>query len=115
MVQLKITPETDIASLVSYWAAREELAKDIKPLLESVARVPSGFNIDIAHLLPRFARKRIYIYPNADGDQGEMVYDCHWNSMNFWNDPPDIRTLIRSHILLFLKYSISTGNRSESQ
>ncbi len=99
MVQLHITPETDIASLVSYWAAREELAKDIKPLLESVARIPGGFNIDIAHLLPRFARKRIYTYPRADGDNGEMLYDCHWNSMNFWNDPPDNRFSDNAYVI----------------
>lgn len=89
MVHLHVGPETDIASLVSYWASREGRAKDIKPLLESASRIPGGLDIDVAHLLPRFARKRIYTYPRADGDTGETVYDCHWNSMNFWNDPPD--------------------------
>ncbi len=91
MVHLHISPDSDIKSLVGYWAAREGRAKDIKPLLESAARIPGGFDIDISHLLPRFARKRIYTYPRADGDTGEVVYDCHWNSMNFWNDPPDSR------------------------
>lgn len=99
MMQLHITPETDIASLVSYWAAREQTAKDIKPLLESVARIPGGFNVDITHFLPRFARKRIYTYPRADGDNGEMLYDCHWNSMNFWNDPPDNRYSDKAYVI----------------
>ena len=99
MVQLHITPETDIASLVNYWSARNVRAKDIKPLLESAARIPGGFNIDIAHLLPRFARKRIYTYPQADGDQGEMINDCHWNSMNFWNDPPDNRFSDKAYVI----------------
>lgn len=89
MVHLHVDPGTDISTLVSYWAPREGRAKDIKPLLESAMRIPGGLDIDIVHLLPRFARKRIYTYPRADGDTGETVFDCHWNSMNFWNDPPD--------------------------
>lgn len=91
MVQLHITPQTDVDSLINYWAARTGRAKDIKPLLESATRIPFGLDIDVTHLLPRFARKRIYTYPSPEGDSGEMVYDCHWNSMNFWNDPPDNR------------------------
>ena len=99
MVKLHVTPDADIASLVSYWATRNDLAKDVKPLLESVARIPGGYNIDITHFLPRFARKRIYTYPRTDGDSGEMVYDCHWNSMNFWNDPPDNRFADKAYVI----------------
>jgi hypothetical protein len=91
LVQLHIAQNSDIESLIAYWAPRIGRAKDIKPLLESATRIPSGLDIDIVHLLPRFARKRLYTYPSADGDVGETVYDCHWNSMNFWNDPPDNR------------------------
>lgn len=91
MVKLHISPKSDIDSLLNYWGTRVGRAKDIKPLLVSAARIPAGLDIDITHLLPRFARKRIYTYPSAEGDTGEMVYDCHWNSMNFWNDPPDNR------------------------
>lgn len=91
MVQLHISAKADIDSLINYWAANSGRAKDIKPLLESATRIPSGLDIDVTHLLPRFARKRIYTYPSTEGDTGEMVYDCHWNSMNFWNDPPDNR------------------------
>ena len=103
MVKLHVTPDSDIASLVSYWATRNDLAKDIKPLLESAARIPGGYNIDITHFLPRFARKRIYTYPRADGDPGEMVYACHWNSMNFWNDPPDNRFADKAYVIRTLE------------
>ena len=103
IVKLHITPDTDIESLVSYWANRNDLGKDVKPLLESEARIPGGFNLDITHLLPRFARKRIYTYPRADGDNGEMLYDCHWNSMNFWNDPPDNRFADKAYVIRTLE------------
>lgn len=91
MVKLHISPKSDIDALINYWGPRAGRAKDIKPLLASAARIPTGLDIDITHLLPRFARKRIYTYPSPEGDTGEMVFDCHWNSMNFWNDPPDNR------------------------
>ncbi len=103
MVQLHITPDTDIASLAAYWGAQENRVKNIKPLLESVARIPGGFDIDVSHLLPRFARKRIYTYPSGEGDKGEAVYDCHWNSMNFWNDPPDDRFADNAYVIKMLK------------
>jgi len=99
IVKLHVTPDTDIMSLVNYWATQNDLEKDIKPLIESVSRIPGGFNIDITHFLTRFARKRIYTYPRADGDPGEMVYDCHWNSMNFWNDPPDNRFADKAYVI----------------
>lgn len=91
MVQLHVTAQTDIDALVNYWAAVEGRAKDIRPILESIAKIPGGYDIDISHLLPRFARKRVYTYPSYTGDKGEALYDCHWNSMNFFNDPPDNR------------------------
>lgn len=91
MVQVHITEKSDIDALVNYWSAVEGRAKDIRPILESIAKVPGGYDVDISHLLPRFARKRVYTYPSYSGDKGEVLYDCHWNSMNFFNDPPDDR------------------------
>ncbi len=101
LIHLRITEHTDVDALVSYWSARGSRAKDIRPLLDSIARSRTAIDLDIAHLLPRFARKRLYTYPSADGDRGELIYDCHWNSMNFWNDPPveafaDGATVIRT-------------------
>jgi len=91
MVFLHISQGADTFSLLNYWAPREGRAKNIAPLLDSASRIEGGVDIDIVHLLPRFARKRLYTYPTTDGDAGETIYDCHWNTMNFWNDPPDNR------------------------
>jgi hypothetical protein len=103
MVKLHVTPETDLASLVGYWTMRHGSAKDIRPILESAARIPGGFDVDITHFLPRFARKRIYTYPSSDGDSGELTYDCHWSSMNFWNDPPDNRFADKAYVIRTLE------------
>ena len=83
LVKLNITPETDIDALVNYWGTGGR-AKDLRPLLESLARVPGGCRIDIAHLLPPFARQRIYTYPTPDDEN--VRQDCHWTSLNFFNN-----------------------------
>jgi hypothetical protein len=90
MIDLLITPDSDIDALTAYWGFGKRL-RNVRPLLESVSRVPRGYSMDIAHLLPRFARKRLYAYPARDGRSLDPPYDCHWSSMNFWNDPPDDR------------------------
>jgi hypothetical protein len=73
--------------MLEYWAAGGR-AKDLRPLLESLARVPEGCKIDIAHLLPPFARQRIYTYPQPADDTGTAKEDCHWTSVNFFNNRP---------------------------
>ena len=107
-MQLHVSPETDLDSLLDYWAPHEDNVKDIKPLLESVSKIPDGFDIDIIHFLPRFARKRIYTYPRANGDKGETSCDCHWNSMNFWNDPPDDQFACATNVIHALETDYET-------
>lgn len=90
MVSLKIGPDTDVDALTGYWGVGKRL-RDVRPLIESLTRVPEGHLMDVAHLLPRFARKRLYAFPARDGRSLDPPYDCHWTSLNFWNDPPDDR------------------------
>ena len=90
MVRLKIQPDADISALMAYWG-RHRMSRDIRALLESLAKVPDGCTLDIIHLLPRFARTRLYSYPIRTKGMIDRLYDCHWSSMNFWNDPPDDR------------------------
>lgn len=87
LAKLHVAPDSDIAALTEYWS-RAGRAKDIKPLLESLAQVPGGARIDLAHLIPPFARKRLNTFPNP---QARPVADCFWTALNFFNDPPDDR------------------------
>jgi hypothetical protein len=91
IAELQIRPDTDVSALAAYWGIREGRTRDIRPLLDSLTKVPNGCTIDIVHLLPRFARKRLYSYPSLARNANDPVYDCYWSSMNFWNDPPDDR------------------------
>ncbi len=90
MVYLDIGPGEDVDNLVTYWA-RGGRSKDLKPLLESLARNPEGGRIDIIHLLPRFARLLAYTYPLPSDKPVDANHDCHWTSFNFQNDQPDER------------------------
>ena len=88
---LHIGPDSDIDKLVGYWGSAPNVhIKDIRPLLESLKRNPSGGNISLIYLLPEFARERLYTFP-MPSKPGDPRMDCHWSSMNFFNETPDNR------------------------
>jgi hypothetical protein len=64
--------------------------KDIGPLFDSLTKVRNSVTIDVLHLLPPFARKRVNSYP-APLAAGQRPPDCYWSAFNFFNDPPDDR------------------------
>lgn len=81
---------TDVDALAAYWDTGGR-SKDLHVLLASLARVPGGVSLDLAHLLPPLPRKLIYTYPRPANDPLSVRRDCHWTSLNFLNDPPDDR------------------------
>ena len=84
LVKLRVRPTSNLNELVSYWS-RGGRTKDVKPLLESLPKLPTGFMIDINHLLPKFARAYLNMYPQPNFDSR---HDCHWSSLNFFNLDP---------------------------
>ena len=90
IMKIRVSNSSDIDSLVSYWG-KGGRAKDIKPLLESLARVPGGASIDVAHLMPPLARQRLYTFPYPT--DGKVIVDrnCFWTALNFFNEEPDDR------------------------
>lgn len=89
LVRVHVRPSTDLERLLGYWG-RGLQVKDARPLLESLKRLDGGGNISLLYLLPRFARERLYTFP-LPPKPGEPPIDCHWSTMNFFNDPPDDR------------------------
>lgn len=91
LARVRIRPDTDIEKLLGYWAwAPGVRFTDLRPLLESIKRLPDGGTISLLYLLPQFARERLYTYP-LPSQPGDPAMDCHWSTMNFFNDPPDNR------------------------
>lgn len=88
MAGVRIRPDTDIEKLLGYWAWPGGIrVKDVQPLLESQKDVPDG-RVGLVYLLPQFARQRLYTFP-MPSRPGDPAMDCHWSTMNFFNDAPD--------------------------
>lgn len=90
LLSLKVAGEEDVEALINYWG-RGGRAKEIRPILESLARLEGEQSIDVMRLLPPFARQRIYTYPTSAETAGDVVRDCHWSAMNFFSEYPDDR------------------------
>ena len=90
LVNLRLRPGADIDALVRYWSPATR-AKDIEPLLRSLPKTADGFLLDVVHLLPRFARMRLYTYQEPRADADTVYTDCHWSSFNFFAATPDDR------------------------
>ncbi len=111
LVDLQVNAASNIDELTEYWGVGGR-SKDIRPLLESLRRTPGGASLDITHLLPRFARDRLYTFPYSSGPKIEASRDCHWTSLNFFNNPPDDRYADGAFAISTIRdgyYAISTG------
>lgn len=88
MAGVRIRPDTDVEKLLGYWTwpggAR---IKDVQPLLESLKNIPDG-RIGLVYLLPQFVRQRLYTFP-LPSHPGDPTMDCHWSTLNFFNEVPD--------------------------
>ena len=102
MAGVRIRPETDTEKLLGYWAWPGGIrAKDVEPLLDSLKGVRDG-RIGLVYLLPQFARQRLYTFP-MPARAGDPAMDCHWSTMNFFNETPDDRFTDPAYTVKFLE------------
>lgn len=97
IVNLRVTPESDLAALAKYWGkgGRE---KTVRPLLQSLARVKGGVSINVSQFFPAFARECLYTYPDPLTDPAGATEDCFYTSLNFFKEQPDARFLDNRNI-----------------
>jgi uncharacterized membrane-anchored protein YhcB (DUF1043 family) len=98
MLRLKVTPQSDVESLVRYWG-RGGREKDVRPLIEAMANIEGGNIISAAYLLPPFARNRLCTYPVPAESGIAMRQDCHWSALNFFSAQPDDRYCDSAEVL----------------
>ena len=84
MMKVRVTPESDIKTLINYWG-RFRKDDEVDDLLRSIARVPGGASINVAHFMPPVSRTRLYTYPEPETAER---HDCFWTSFNFFHDQP---------------------------
>jgi hypothetical protein len=102
MAGVRVRPDTDIDKLLGYWAWPGGIRiKDVSPLLESLKHIPDG-RIGLVYLLPQFARQRLYTFP-MPARPGDPAMDCHWSTMNFFNEVPDDRFTNPAYTVKFLE------------
>ena len=91
LMGIRVWPDSDIDKIVGYWGWPTGVRlMDVRPFLESLKRESNGGAASILYFLPPFARARLYTYP-LPSHPGDPVMDCHWSTMNFFNETPDNR------------------------
>lgn len=88
LMRLVVNADTDIDGLIKYWG-KGGRAHALRPLFESLAKVPHGTTINVSYLLPIFARVRLYTFANEWTDPLATKENCFWTAMNFFKDKPD--------------------------
>jgi hypothetical protein len=96
-LRLVVPEHADVDRLAAYWG-RGGREAEIRPLLKSLARVPGGADISIAHFLPDFARLRLYRYPEERDGPTAAKQDCIFTAMNFFNGVADTNFLDGHHV-----------------
>ncbi len=104
IARLAIDRMANLDTLIEYWG-RGGRRTEIRPLLESVAGGGSDRFIDVFHLLPPFARDRLYCYPELSAMELDRpaIVNCLWTSLNFFLPKPDDRFLNDAVALKTLK------------
>jgi hypothetical protein len=91
LMGIRVWPDSDIDKIINYWSWPAGVRiVDVRPFLESLRREPDGGAASILYFLPPFARARLYTYP-LPSQPGDPAMDCHWTTMNFFNETPDNR------------------------
>lgn len=88
LVRLRVDPESNVDELAAYWGHGGR-TQQVRPILESLRRVPAGASLSIDALLPSFAQARLSTYQSPTLDPIERQRDCHWTTMNFFRTEPD--------------------------
>lgn len=87
LVSLRVGPGSDLPGLAAYWGRGGREAQ-VLALLRAVATAPGGGSISVTHLLPPFARARLYTFRTDTGNPASEQ-DCFWTTVNFFRRESD--------------------------
>lgn len=86
-LRVGLKPNERPDAVLAYWGHPEKQVAKIEPLLSAMRLEPDG--LSVLNFLPPFARLRLYTYPTPDEPGGAAHCNCHWASVNFFNEAPD--------------------------
>jgi len=87
LVELKLPLKDGRATFIDYWSAGT-LNAERAPFLVAITRRRAPQLIDITQFLPTLARRRVYTFPTAAMGLKGRLPDCHWTSLNFFEEEP---------------------------
>lgn len=87
LVELKLPLKEGRAEFINYWSAGT-LNAERAPFLVAITRRRAPQMIDITQFLPTLARRRVYTFPTAAMGLKGRLPDCHWTSLNFFEEEP---------------------------
>ena len=87
VVTLNLPMGVDWKPLAQYWTDSGRIKQSV-PLLVSAAERDSLRSIDLTHLLPSFARSRLYTFPSIEAAAEGRLPDCQWTCLNFFSSTP---------------------------
>jgi hypothetical protein len=97
LVTLRVPERAEVGPLLDYWGSPRR-NRNLKPLLESMARAPGGASINVSYFFPSLAQSLLYTYPHPTNRFMVRAPDCFWTSMNFGRETPDHRFLDSQYI-----------------
>ena len=90
MAKLVFDGSSKVADMTAYWTTGpNRRMRNIGAILQSIAALPEGNTLDLAHLLPGLARNLLFSYPDVSMVAHGQVPDCHWTSLNFFKPTPE--------------------------
>ncbi len=87
LVELKLPLKEGRAEFIDYWSAGT-LNVEREPFLVAITRRRAPQMVDITQFLPTLARRRVYTFPTAAMGLKGRLPDCHWTSLNFFEEEP---------------------------
>ncbi len=87
IVELKLPLKGGRATFIDYWSAGN-LNAERTPFLTAIVRRRAPQLIDVTQFLPTLARRRVYTFPPASMGLKGRLPDCHWTSLNFFEEEP---------------------------
>lgn len=89
-LSLRVNASTDVNALARYWG-RGGREQEVLAMLKSVAKSPGGGSVNVAYLLPQFARLRLYTFAPATTNSVATGQDCFWTALNFFKSENEVQ------------------------
>jgi len=87
IISLRLPLTVDRQAFVDYWTA-DQVGTPRLAFIRAVTQRRAKQLIDVTHFLPSAFRLRVYSFPEIDLGLKGRFPDCHWTSLNFFNQEP---------------------------